>query len=204
LRRQSRGVDMDNTLNLVGLVGSLRAASFNRALLDAAVVLLPEGVDLVEAPLRDVPFYDGDVEQVGDPESVQRLKSAVERADGLLIFTPEYNRGVPAVVKNAIDWLSRPHGSGPLSDATVGIVASTPGGHTAAGVLDHLAASVSANTQHLHQPSLGLPSIAAKIERGALTDPDTRREVAQWLAAFVADVRRRVEPRATASAAAGA
>src|SRR3954447_3459466 len=87
-------------MKLLGIAGSLRKGSYNRGLLRAARELVPEGVELVEFDIRDLPFYDGDVETAGDPEPVVALKDAIREADALLIATPEYNRGMPGGLKN--------------------------------------------------------------------------------------------------------
>jgi NAD(P)H-dependent FMN reductase len=94
---------------IVGISGSLRRGSYNSALLRAAVALAPPGVVIEPASIRDIPLYDGDVEtEQGIPEPVRALKERIVAADGLLLVTPEYNNGLPGVLKNAIDWLSRP------------------------------------------------------------------------------------------------
>jgi len=96
-------------VKLVGLCGSLRRASFNLMLLRAAAAAVPAGTSLDIASIRDIPLYDGDLEaEHGIPLPVQELKDRIASADGLLIVTPEYNNSVPGVLKNAIDWLSRP------------------------------------------------------------------------------------------------
>lgn len=95
--------------SIIGLCGSLRRGSFNRMLLRAAAEAAPPGTSIKQESIRDIPFYDGDVEdEQGTPPTVQRLKNLIAEADGLLIVTPEYNHSVPGVLKNAIDWLSRP------------------------------------------------------------------------------------------------
>ena len=93
---------------IVGVSGSLRRDSFNSALLRAAAALMPEGSQLVIGSIRDVPLYDGDVEAQGIPPAVTTLKDAIAGADGLLLASPEYNNSLPGVLKNTIDWLSRP------------------------------------------------------------------------------------------------
>lgn len=94
---------------LVGISGSLRRGSYNSALLRAAAELSPEGTTIDIASIRDIPLYDGDVEaSQGVPAAVKDLKDRIAAADGLLIVTPEYNSSIPGVLKNTIDWLSRP------------------------------------------------------------------------------------------------
>ena len=94
---------------LIGLSGSLRRGSYNSAVLRAAAALMPAGSELKIESIAGIPLYDGDEEAAnGVPAQVSRLKDAIAAADGLLLVTPEYNNSVPGVMKNAIDWLSRP------------------------------------------------------------------------------------------------
>jgi NAD(P)H-dependent FMN reductase len=93
---------------ILGISGSLRRASFNAALLRAAIELAPAGSSIEVASIRDIPLYDADVEAQGIPPPVLELKEKVVAADALLLVTPEYNNSFPGVFKNAIDWLSRP------------------------------------------------------------------------------------------------
>ena len=100
---------MGASTKLVGIAGSLRQGSFNRALLRAAATLMPDGATLTIHTIEDIPLYNGDRENAdGIPEPVTILKNAIAASDGLLIATPEYNNSLPGVLKNAIDWLSRP------------------------------------------------------------------------------------------------
>src|SRR5262245_65953005 len=92
---------------ILGISGSLRSGSYNTALLRAAAPLVDAGVELEIALLHGIPLYDGDLETAeGLPEAARDLKSRVMACDGLLLATPEYNHGLPGVLKNAIDWLS--------------------------------------------------------------------------------------------------
>jgi chromate reductase, NAD(P)H dehydrogenase (quinone) len=94
---------------IVGISGALRRESFNASLLRAAVAAVPQGSTIEIASIRDIPLYDGDVEATqGIPAPVETLKDAIAASDGVLIVTPEYNNSIPGVMKNAIDWLSRP------------------------------------------------------------------------------------------------
>jgi chromate reductase, NAD(P)H dehydrogenase (quinone) len=96
-------------VKIVGLVGSLRVGSFNARLMQAAVAAVPEGVQLSVAPIAEIPLYNEDL--IVDsmlPAAVETLKALIAASDGLLIATPEYNNGVPGVLKNALDWLSVP------------------------------------------------------------------------------------------------
>jgi chromate reductase len=94
---------------ILGVSGSLRKASYNTALLHTAQDLMPEGVELVEGSIVGIPLYNGDEEAAsGLPPAVEALKEQIAGADGLLLFTPEYNNSIPGVFKNAIDWSSRP------------------------------------------------------------------------------------------------
>jgi chromate reductase len=95
-------------VTIIGLCGSLRNGSFNRMLLQAAVELSPPGTTIEPESIGEIPLYDAEVEEQGMPLVVQRLKDRIAEADGLLIATPEYNNSIPGVLKNAIDWLSRP------------------------------------------------------------------------------------------------
>ena len=94
---------------IIGIAGSLRSGSYNAMLLRAAAEAMPAGAALEIASIRDIPLYDADLESgQGIPPAVQQLKDRIAAADGLLIATPEYNNSMPGVLKNAIDWLSRP------------------------------------------------------------------------------------------------
>jgi chromate reductase len=99
---------MSAPVRVLGVPGSLRKGSFNRGLLRAASEMLPEGMTLDVYELGALPLYDGDVEAAGLPEPVQDFQRRIEAADALLFATPEYNYSMAGVLKNAIDWGSRP------------------------------------------------------------------------------------------------
>jgi chromate reductase, NAD(P)H dehydrogenase (quinone) len=114
-------------VRLLGISGSLRAASMNTGLLRLAGRVLPPGASLTIHDLHDVPFYDGDVEAAGDPPGVQRLRAAIRDAHGVLLACPEYNTSVTPVPKNAIDWASRPPRERPLAGKPVAVVGAGGG-----------------------------------------------------------------------------
>lgn len=115
---------------IIGIAGSTRTASFNTALLRAAAELAPVDCRLEIASIKQVPLYDGDLEAgAGIPQPVAALKDRIANADGLLLATPEYNNSVPGVLKNAIDWLTRPPADikRVFGNRAVGIIGATPG-----------------------------------------------------------------------------
>lgn len=116
---------------LLGLSGSLRSGSYNTALLRAAAGLMPAGSTLEIATLHGIPLYDGDVEaKDGIPPAVQALKARIVACDALLIATPEYNNSIPGVLKNGIDWLSRPASDigQVFGNRPVAVLGASPGG----------------------------------------------------------------------------
>jgi NAD(P)H-dependent FMN reductase len=112
------------SVRVLALVGSLRAASYNRQIAELAVHVAPEGVEVtVFEGLGEVPFYNEDIDVPGSvPEAARRLREASEAAGAFLVVSPEYNGTIPAVLKNAIDWLSRPYGSGAISGRPIAVI----------------------------------------------------------------------------------
>lgn len=116
---------------LMGLSGSLRSGSFNTALLRAAAEVLPDGSELSVRTIRGIPLYDADEEAAtGIPPVVAELKEAISVADGLLLATPEYNNSIPGVMKNALDWLTRPPSDFKrvFGGKPVAVIGASPGG----------------------------------------------------------------------------
>lgn len=167
---------------LVGIVGSLRTASVNRIVAQTAVDVTAPGVALSLFDLAEVPMYNGDVEQAGAPQSVLDLHAAADDADGIVVFSPEYNGSFPAVVKNAIDWWSRPPRS--WEGTAITMVSATPGPRGGKGVRDHFNAIMSHQPVRLFDETLGIASYGDKIVDGQLSDAFTRTELEGFLARF--------------------
>jgi NAD(P)H-dependent FMN reductase len=118
-------------IRIIGISGSLRAGSYNTALLRTAAALMPAGATLEIASIRDIPLYDGDVEvNEGIPAAVELLKNQIAASDGVLVVTPEYNNSMPGVLKNAIDWLTRPATDikKVFGDRPIAVIGASPGG----------------------------------------------------------------------------
>ena len=174
-------------LNVVGIAGSLRQGSLNRALLQAAVELAPAVLEIVPHGLSEVPLYNGDVEAAAVPDAVHWLRAAVMKADAILIATPEYNYGVPGVLKNAIDWLSRPPRNSALNGKPCGIIGASPGmSGTARAQLQLRQAFVFTNTHAMPQPEVLVAKAHTKFDgEGRLTDEGTRTFLTAFLIEFV-------------------
>jgi chromate reductase, NAD(P)H dehydrogenase (quinone) len=115
-------------MRVLGISGSLRRDSLNSALLRAAAERLPAGAELVEFDgLREIPPYDSDVEEGGTPAPVQELREAIRESDAVLIATPEYNHSIPGVLKNALDWASRPAGQSALNGTPAAAIGASTG-----------------------------------------------------------------------------
>lgn len=178
-------------VRVVGIAGSLRRGSFNHGLLAAAAETMPPGATLDIALISGIPLYNGDDEAAqGLPAAVATLKEAIAAADGLLIATPEYNNSIPGVLKNAIDWLSRPASdiARVFGGKPVAIVGATPGGF---GTLSAQEAWLPVLRLLGTRPWFGAKLMVARAgglfdRDGHLTDPATRERLASYLAGFAA------------------
>ena len=187
----------DRPLKVVGFAGSLRKASLNKMLLEAAVRVAPEGMSIAELDIRDVPLYNGDIDGEGAPQPVLDLKQSIGDADGLLIVTPEYNWGIPAVTKNVIDWASRrqsPPGN-VLMDKPVSIMSISAGFGIGAYTRGQLrAVLISPRAVPMPYGDVGVSGGMANFdEEGNLIDEGVRDRLVENLTAF-ADWIRKVSP----------
>lgn len=180
-------------VTLLGIAGSLRRASKSRALLSNAASLVPEGTRLLAHPLDDVPLYNGDLDVEGGPAAVRALKESIAGADGIVLVTPEYNYSMPGVLKNAIDWASRPaYRSGFLHKpvAVVALANSDVGGARAVGQLKQVLLGLCAEVYPA--PEMLVARVNDKIDDdGRLTDEETRVRLARLLVGFSTWIRQR-------------
>jgi chromate reductase len=179
-------VAIDRPFQIVGIAGSLRKASMNRGLIRAAAEEAPEGIEVVVFELAMVPLYDQDLEDQGDPPSVIALKDVILLADALLMATPEYNNGMSGVLKNAIDWASRPIGNTVLRDKPVAVIGASPGAGAAARAQQQVRdAMVYTGGCVLPQPELLVGGALDKFDdHGNVTDRELRARVSEVVAAL--------------------
>jgi chromate reductase, NAD(P)H dehydrogenase (quinone) len=173
--------------NVVAFAGSLRRGSYNRALLRETKELAPPTLHITIYELDMIPLYNDDVDAAGAPPSVAQLRRAVRESDAVLIAAPEYNHGVPGVLKNTIDWLSRP----PRDNALNGKIAAVMGASlgmtgTARGQAQLRQALGATNTYALLQPEVLVARAHEKFDAdGRLTDEGTRDVLATFLQRFI-------------------
>ena len=177
-------------VRILGIAGSLRSASYNKALLRTAQELAVPGVEIASFDLHDIPLYDADVEAEGDPEPVAALKEAIREADALLIASPEYNRGTPGVLKNAIDWASRPPLASPLARKPVAVMGATTGMSGTKHAQEQLRQALAFPGAFIVEGGeLRVPEAFLKIDqREGAYDPQTRAAVQALLEALTAAV----------------
>ena len=180
-------------LHILGIAGSLRRNSYNRALLRAAQQLAPEGMT-IEAyeELGTFPLYNGDLEADAFPAVVTEFKERIRAADGILIVTPEYNYGVPGVLKNAVDWASRPARDSAWTGKPLALMGASNGqGGTVRAQLQLRQAAVFLNMHPLNRPEVLVNQVQGKFDEGLnFIDETGRRFMRQELEAFAVWIER--------------
>jgi chromate reductase len=184
-----------DTIQALGIAGSLREGSYNRALLWAARDLAPDDLAIEifdNETLKQIPPYNEDVRQQGDPEPVRVLKEAIDRADALIIATPEYNHSIAGVLKNALDWASRPPGETPLNDKPVAIMGASTGSFGTVRAQMHLRQVCAYNNMHpVSEPAVLVANADRKFDQdGRLHHDLTRHFLRQQMEALVGWTRR--------------
>jgi chromate reductase len=181
---------MTKPINILGIAGSLRRQSYNRSALRAAQELAPAGVTVNNFELDGIPAFNED-EEKNPPAKVVELKKQIRSADALLIVTPEYNYSVPGVLKNAIDWASRPYGDSAWSGKPAAIMGASIGSIGTARAQYHLRQIfVFLNVFPINQPEVMIGNASQRFDaNGNLTDDETRgfirkllQELVDWTA----------------------
>ena len=176
---------------IAAMIGSLRKDSINRKLAHAVFQLAPGEFQFNEIQIDDLPLYNQDDD--GSPaQSVKRIKSQIKASHGVIIFTPEYNRSVPGVLKNAIDHASRPYGQSAWDGKPVGIMGASIGAIGTAVAQQHLRSMFG----YLNMPTLGQPEVYLQVqegffdESGGIANAETKKFLQGWMDRYVAWVRR--------------
>jgi chromate reductase, NAD(P)H dehydrogenase (quinone) len=184
-------------INVLGFAGSLRQGSYNKMALRAAIELAPAGMTIETFDLAPIEPYNEDVKQRGFPPPVQEFREKIRAADALLIVTPEYNYSIPGVLKNAIDWASRPPEQ-PFDGKPIGIMGASPGRLGSARAQYHLRQCfVFLNALILNRPEVMISGAPQMFDdQGRLTDGPTREIIGKLLASLADWTRRQARARA--------
>lgn len=182
---------MDKSVNILGFAGSLRKDSYNRALLQATLELLPADTSLEIFELDGIPPFNQDLE-ASMPEKVKEFKRKIRAADALLIATPEHNYSVPGVLKNAIDWASRPYGDNSFEGKPVAIMSASIGMLGGARAQYHLRQTfVFLDMYPINRPEIFITFAGQKFDnRGRLLDETAKKLIRELLEALVAWTRK--------------
>lgn len=185
---------MTQPINILGFAGSLRKGSYNKSLLRAALELLPSDVTLEIFDLEGIPLFNQDLE-TKMPQRVKEFKAKIKAADAVLVATPEYNYSVPGVLKNAIDWASRPYGDNAFDAKPVALISASIGLLGGARAQYHLRQSfVFLNMYPINKPELFVTFAQEKFDQnGTLKDEKTRELLKQLLTSLAAWTRK-LEP----------
>jgi chromate reductase len=179
-------ISMEKQIKILAFAGSLRKGSYNKALVRAAAEVAPENVSIEVFDLEGIPPYNQDLEN-NPPQKVTEFKEKIRAADALLIATPEYNYSIPGVLKNAIDWASRPKQGNPFEGKPVAIMSASIGKLGGARAQYHLRQSfVFLNMHPVNQPEVMLSSAAENVDaNGRLTNEQTRTLIKQLIEVLV-------------------
>jgi len=182
---------MNKSITILGFAGSLRKNSYNKSLLRAAKELVPKDVKLEIFDLEGIPLFNQDLE-TKMPEKVKEFKARIKAADAILIATPEYNYSIPGVLKNAIDWASRPYGDNSFHDKPVAIMSASIGMLGGARAQYHLRQTFVFLDMHpINAPEVIVNFADEKIdENGRVIDGETREKIRQLTESLVAWTKR--------------
>ncbi len=168
-------------IRILGIAGSIRRDSYNKALLNEAAMLLPTNAEMKIFDIGKLPLFNQDLE-ADLPDVVKEFKNEVEKCDALLIATPEYNRSVPGVLKNAIDWASRPPGQNSFDGKPVATMGASTGSLGTAVVQYHLREIFAFLNMHpVEKPSVFVANADKKIKNGRVIDEETRKRIGELI-----------------------
>lgn len=178
------------TINLIGISGSLRQASSNTAVLRTLQEAMPDGASMALWPLDAIPSYNQDLDGPTPPDAVRAFKEAIAACDGLVICSPEYNFGMSGVLKNALDWASRPAFASPLKDKPVLLISASPaftgGVRAQAQLRETLSGTLS---RVIARPPVVIAAVHTKLADGRLTDETNLKFALEAVADLVAEAR---------------
>jgi chromate reductase len=182
---------MNKRVRILGFAGSLRKQSYNKAILGAAAGMVPEDASLEIFDLEGIPPFNQDLEDQ-PPDKVKEFKSRIRAADAILIATPEYNYSIPGVLKNAIDWASRPYGDNAFNGKPVAVMGASIGIlGTARAQYDLRRSFVFLNMLPLNQPEVMVPLAQDKVDNeGRVKDEKTRKKIMELIQGLVAWTRK--------------
>ena len=182
-------------MRVLGIAGSLRQDSYNHALLRAAAERLPAGAELVEfESLREIPPYDSDLEELETPAAVAELRQAMQEADAVLVATPEYNHSIPGVLKNALDWASRPAGQSALMGKPAAVIGASTGMFGAVWAQAETRKVLAALGGRVVEAELPVARAAELYEHGHLElSPEQSQQLEELLAELAAEVEQQRE-----------
>ncbi|HVR23548.1 MAG TPA: NAD(P)H-dependent oxidoreductase [Candidatus Polarisedimenticolia bacterium] len=183
---------MSSHVRILGLAGSFRRGSYNQAALCAAKLLVPENSEIDLFPLDEIPMFNEDDEK-RPPASVVELKKRIRSADAVLIVTPEYNYSIPGLLKNAIDWASRPHGDSAWSGKSAAIMGASLGAIGTARAQHHLRQIfVALNVFLLNKPEVVIADAAHRFNEDGNLIHDPTKQLIQELLQSLVDWTRRI------------
>ncbi len=160
-------------VKIAAFAGSLRKDSFNKAIINTAKKYAPENIEIEILELENIPLFNQDI--VDFPQSVKIFKDKIKGADAVLIATPEYNRSIPGVLKNAIDWASRPYGDNSFDDKAVATIGASGGAIIGTAVAQYHLRQIFSflNAHPLERPQVFIGGAGNKVENGLFVDDDT-------------------------------
>lgn len=179
---------METKIKIIGIIGSLRKNSFNKTLMETAKKLAPENVEIEILDIANIPLFNQD--QIR-PNSVIEIRKKIEKADGILFATPEYNYSVSGVLKNAIDWVSYPIYENSFDKKPVGIMSASIGMFGGSRAQYHLRQIlVSLNTYTMGKPEIMVTLASQKIKNNKITDKETNQKIKDFIWALANWVKR--------------